>query len=123
MVSLRDNIYTRRECILKGLCIYLNEDPQNLVKDYVDSGQSTEADIQKTTLGIYVKRHASADASKDVGILLEGVEVLSGVGNVAFATAMLLGLIYSLNLTYPNELRYTFEVLQKLILELDSKTF
>ncbi len=79
---------------------------------------STEADIKKTVLGVYVVKHEFADATED--IVLEGVEVLSGLGNVALATAMLLGLIYSLNLTYPQELRYTFEVLQKIILELDS---
>lgn len=69
-------------------------------------------------------KHKFADVTdnpEDIGIVLEGVEVLSGLGNVALATAMLLGLIYSLNLTYPKELRYTFEVFQKVILELDSK--
>ncbi len=77
---------------------------------------STEADIKKTVLGVYVVKHEFADATEDpedIGIVLEGMEVLSGLGNVALATAMLLGLIYSLNLTYPQELRYTFEVLQK----------
>lgn len=42
------------------------------------------------------------------------------LGNVAFAVAMLLGLVYSLNLSYPLELRYTFEVLQKILMELDA---
>ncbi|XDV12036.1 hypothetical protein PO909_000791 [Leuciscus waleckii] len=127
MVPMPQNgtIETKRECILKGLCIYLNEDPHNLVKEYlkdVDS-ESAEADIKKTVMGIYVVKHEFAEATddpEDVGIVLEGVEVLSGLGNVAMATAMLLGLIYSLNLTYPKELRYTFEVLLKVILELDS---
>lgn len=50
---------------------------------------------------------------EDIGIVLEGVEVLSGLGNVALATAMQLGLIYFLNLTYPQEFHYTFKVLQK----------
>nr|XP_023653589.1 uncharacterized protein LOC111836495 isoform X2 [Paramormyrops kingsleyae] len=84
-ISQNDNIETKRECILKGLCIYLNEDPQHLVKEYLDSEESTEADIKKTTLGIYVIKHESADATEDpedVGIVLEGVEVLSGLGNV-----------------------------------------
>ncbi len=57
-----------------------------------------------------IVKHEFADATRrpeDIGIVLEGMEVLSGLGNVALATAMLLGLIYSLNLTYPQELRYT----------------
>ncbi|KAL1252641.1 hypothetical protein QQF64_017334 [Cirrhinus molitorella] len=77
---------------------------------------SNEADIKKIVLGIHVVKHEFADATEDpedIGIVLEGVEVLSGLGNVALAKAMLLGLIYSLNPTYPHELRYTFEVLQK----------
>ncbi|KAL1249299.1 hypothetical protein QQF64_020304 [Cirrhinus molitorella] len=125
MVPMSQNatIETKRECILKGLCIYLNEDPQDLVREYLDvEPASNVADI-KNVLGICVVKHEFADATEDpedIGIVLEGVEMLSGLGNVALATAMLLGLIYSLNLTYPHELRYAFEVLQKIILELNS---
>ncbi|XP_039462132.1 uncharacterized protein LOC120435957 isoform X2 [Oreochromis aureus] len=28
-------VEVRRECILKGVCVYLNEDPEKLVKDYL----------------------------------------------------------------------------------------
>ncbi len=50
--------------------------------------------------------------------MLEGEKVIQDLCSVPYATAMLLGLIYGLNL-YPPELRYTFEVLQKLFLVLD----
>ncbi|KAK2886139.1 hypothetical protein Q8A67_016976 [Cirrhinus molitorella] len=77
-------IETKRECILKGLCIYLNEDPQDLVREYLDvEPASNEADI-KNVLGICVVKHEFADATEDpedIGIVLECVEMLSGLGS------------------------------------------
>ena len=58
------------------------------------------------------------DSPADLGVVLEGQKVLQGLTSVSYAATMLLGLIYGLNLSYPPELRYTFEVLQKIILEL-----
>lgn len=43
----------------------------------------------------------------------------TNVGNVPFAVAMLLGLVSTLKLSHPKELKNTFEVLQKIIMELD----
>ncbi len=77
--------------------------------------------IQKAVVGIYVIRYEGADiedSPADVGVVLEGEKVIQDLCSVPYATAMLLGLIYGLNL-YPPELRYTFEVLQKLFLVLD----
>ncbi|KAL3976380.1 hypothetical protein ACER0C_022266 [Sarotherodon galilaeus] len=104
-----DAVEIRRECILKGLCVYLNEDPENLVQDYL----SLESVIQS-------EGAEPGDDPQDVMIVLEGVEVMGELGNVDFAVAMLLGLVYSLNLSYPPALRYTFEVLQKILMELDA---
>ncbi len=73
-------------------------------------------------MGIYVIRYEGAnieDSPADVGVVLEGEKVLQDLCSVPNATAMLLGLIYGLNLSYPPELSYTFEVLQKLFLVLD----
>uniref|UniRef100_A0AAY4AB35 Uncharacterized protein n=1 Tax=Denticeps clupeoides TaxID=299321 RepID=A0AAY4AB35_9TELE len=55
----------------------------------------------------------------DVSIILEGKEILPGCHNAAKACALLMGLIYALNIAYPTTLCYTFEVFQKLFLELD----
>lgn len=46
-------------------------------------------------------------------------EVLHDLDNIANAVAILFGLMYSLDLSYPTNLKYTFEVLQKLVMELD----
>ncbi|CAI5685808.1 unnamed protein product [Oreochromis niloticus] len=118
-----DAVEIRRECILKGLCVCLNEDPENLVQDYLDVDKNIATAIAETVFGICVIQSEGAepgDDPQDVMIVLEGVEVMGELGNVAFAVAMLLGLVYSLNLSYPPALRYTFEVLQKILMELDA---
>ncbi|XP_054606552.1 sterile alpha motif domain-containing protein 3 [Nothobranchius furzeri] len=120
-ITQTDSIDVKRECILKALCVYLNEEPENLWKEYMDT-ESSEAAMRDTTFGIYVIRKEGAepdDGPEEVGIILEGVEVLAELRNVPQAVAMLLALVYSLNLSYPPELKYTFEALQKIIMELD----
>uniref|UniRef100_A0A8C1WYW3 Uncharacterized protein n=1 Tax=Cyprinus carpio TaxID=7962 RepID=A0A8C1WYW3_CYPCA len=52
------------------------------------------------------------------GIVLEGIEVMTGLAGVAKACAFLLGLIYAINLSYPKEISYSFLFFQKILLEL-----
>ncbi len=79
--------------------------------------------MEEMVLGIYVIRNDGAevtDPPEDIGIIIKGVEVLGDLGDVANGCAILLGLIYSLNLSYPKDLRYTFEFIQKVLMQLDS---
>ncbi len=46
---------------------------------------------------------------EDIGIVIEGVEVMNELASVASACALLLGVTYALNLAYPKPLRFTFE--------------
>lgn len=50
---------------------------------------------------------------EDIGIVIEGVEVLHELTLVASACVTPLGLIYALNLANTKHFRFTFEVLQK----------
>ena len=59
---------------------------------------------------------------QDVGVVIEGVEVLNKLPSVTHACAMLFGLIYALILSYPGELKYTFDALQKIFMEIEPKT-
>ncbi|KAI5107121.1 sterile alpha motif domain-containing protein 3-like, partial [Silurus meridionalis] len=55
----------------------------------------------------------------NIGIVIEGVKVITGLGDIARACSVVLGLTYALNLNYPRQLKYIFDVFQKLFLELD----
>ncbi|XP_028298033.1 uncharacterized protein LOC114460299 [Gouania willdenowi] len=87
-ITQTDSIDVRRECVLKGLCVYLNEDPEKLVKEYTTADENIGTAMAETVFGIFVMRHEGAqpgDDPEDVGIILEGVEVLDGLVNVPFA--------------------------------------
>lgn len=74
-------------------------------------------------IGIYVIKHPCGDAAQspeDIGILVEGVTVLQELKDVASAYALLFGLVYGLNLSYPSDLKHTFEYIQKVLMELES---
>nr|XP_046248096.1 uncharacterized protein LOC124060811 isoform X2 [Scatophagus argus] len=69
-----DTISAGRESFLKGLCVYLNEDPQKLVKEDLDV-DSIRMALAETPIGVFVVGHEGAELG-DVGIALEGVEVM-----------------------------------------------
>lgn len=90
------------------------------VKD--TDGTAAQRELEQLTLGIYIIKVEGGDATTppaDVGIVIEGVEVLHDLRDVASACALLMGVRYALNLSYPKELKTFFEVLQKLFLQLD----
>lgn len=69
----------RRECILKALVVYVNEDLSNLVKEYMDVEHEAQTSVRNTTLGIYVIKPEEAHATdpyQDVGIIVEGIKIL-----------------------------------------------
>ncbi|XP_039464174.1 zinc finger protein 678-like isoform X3 [Oreochromis aureus] len=117
---MTDDIVACRESLIKGLCVYLNENPDILVQEYTDMTEATALSAEKTTVGIYVSRDTPGNYSFDVGIIIEGVVVLKDLDNVAIAVAMLFELLYSVNMSYPSQLRYTFEVIQKVVMGLDA---
>ena len=73
-------------------------------------------------MGLYVIHKEGADDEEkpeDVGVVIEGSELLSKLGSISFGWAMLFGLIYTLNLSYPQDLKFTFEFFQKVLMNLD----
>ncbi|KAL2079481.1 hypothetical protein ACEWY4_001208 [Coilia grayii] len=57
----------------------------------------------------------------NIAIILEEAVVLKDIKDLPSAVGYLIGLLYACNMEYPKELRYTFEVIQKVFLELDAQ--
>uniref|UniRef100_A0A3Q3G694 Uncharacterized protein n=1 Tax=Labrus bergylta TaxID=56723 RepID=A0A3Q3G694_9LABR len=99
----------------KTKCTYFI--PQN-------TDSEVSASIEQTVLEVYVIQKEGAepgDDPEDISILIEGVKILNELGNIGIACALLFGLIYCLNLSYPPDLKCTLEVMQKIPLNLDGQ--
>ena len=81
---------------------------------------SVSEDLAVQSLKIYSTKANTAEDPDNIGIVVDGVKVLTALGNFPRACSLLVGLAYAVNLAYPKELRYTLEVFQKLLLGLDS---
>ncbi|XP_029995424.1 uncharacterized protein LOC115422931 [Sphaeramia orbicularis] len=124
VIDQDDSIETRRACSLQALALYLNDDPEELVKEYgSEDPDGTQRDLDQMLIRIYGIKNPGAGVDQlpeDVGIIVEGVQVLHGLKDVTTACALLFGIIYDLNLSYPTNLRYTFEFIQKILMKLDT---
>lgn len=58
---------------------------------------------------------------RTMAVVVEEQIVLDEVEDLPNAFALLFGLIYALNIEYPKEVTYTFEVIQKLFMQLGSQ--
>ncbi|XP_061897283.1 uncharacterized protein LOC133646183 [Entelurus aequoreus] len=106
----------KRDVTLRCLIEYTGESGQELISDYCGTAETTvHEDLEMKNMSIYICREANA-----VGIIIEGVPVLTHLGNLAKVCRLLLGLTYALNLEYPSKLSKTFEVFQRLFVGLDT---
>lgn len=83
-----------------------------------------QATSEKLDMVVHVIQPEGAeptDDPEDVHVIIEGVEVLQGMKDAAHGCALLLGLIYCLNLEYPSNLKYTFEFIQKVLMDMDGQ--
>ncbi|KAJ8007685.1 hypothetical protein DPEC_G00096730 [Dallia pectoralis] len=105
----------KRDVTLRCLFEYMGESGQELISDYCGAAETTVHDLKMKNMSIYVCCEPDA-----VGIIIEGIPVLTNLGNLAKACCFLLVLTYALNLEYPSKLSKTFEVFQRLFVGLDT---
>ncbi|CAL8258511.1 unnamed protein product [Arctogadus glacialis] len=114
------SIHVTRDVVIRCLMVYLGESTDQLLKEYDDADEDVVSqDLAVQKMKIYNMKTSTSE-DPDVGIVVDGIKVLSALSNMPRACSMLVGLAYAVNLAYPKELRYTFEAFQKLFLELDS---
>ncbi|KAJ8033973.1 hypothetical protein HOLleu_24371 [Holothuria leucospilota] len=99
---------------IKEVMKVLDEDSE---EDEIITGE-----VKRTTRIFIIRREGvTNEMPADVGITLEGTEVINNLDSLAVAVALLFGLIYALNMNYPKNLRYFFEVIQKVFMRLDEE--
>uniref|UniRef100_A0A8C1N7J3 Uncharacterized protein n=1 Tax=Cyprinus carpio TaxID=7962 RepID=A0A8C1N7J3_CYPCA len=77
--------------------------------------------MEQLTMAVYVIWKEGVEHHEppaDISVVIEGVKVLNELPSFTSAFALLLRMIY-INLAYPKTLRFTFEVFQKVLLQLD----
>ncbi|KAL3987735.1 hypothetical protein ACER0C_014850 [Sarotherodon galilaeus] len=121
--ELEHHVDGRRDIIIRCLVEYLGESGEELIKDHQDvSQEALKEDCSNHMMKIIVIHPNVAQENQDpvnVSVIIEGTEILEDCGSVINACLLLMGVIYAVNLSYPLKLKYTFEVFQKLFLELD----
>ncbi|KAJ3614773.1 hypothetical protein NHX12_018343 [Muraenolepis orangiensis] len=112
------------KCLLKCLMVYPGEDGNNLIKEYlVVQKDEVEMELERCAMAVFVFREEEdpLQPPHDIGINIEGVEVMNQLPSIARACAMLFVFIYALNLSYPSQLKYMFDALQKLFMGVEPK--
>ncbi|KAG7481675.1 hypothetical protein JOB18_001839 [Solea senegalensis] len=72
-----------RELIIKGLCVYLHEDPAHLFMEYENEDPAAIQDgIEDTTVGIFLIRQNGGSEVEDILVVLEGQAVLVDLPSV-----------------------------------------
>ncbi|KAM9366239.1 sterile alpha motif domain-containing protein 3-like [Symphorus nematophorus] len=117
MRCLDDNSSTHRKrtVLLLGLPRFLKEDPSSFFKT-VEATDDEDTFTQGMKVGVVMVK--DGEDIVDTAVVLEEAVILSNLKDIPRAIALLMGLLFSLNIDYPKELRYTFEVIQKVLMNI-----
>ncbi|KAM4547511.1 uncharacterized protein V3H82_021098 [Fundulus diaphanus] len=111
----------RQTAALKGLPLYLRDSQEKLFRNCFDTDPEEEQ-MKGLTVGVLTVLEdddsAAPQSVVNVAVVVEEEIVLQDLPDLPTAFGYLFGLIYALNLKYPKDLRYTFETVQKVFMEL-----
>lgn len=117
---MTDIVNHRRTTALKGLPLFLREDLNKLFKTCKD----TEDGAKAVSIGILCvledETQGPSPEVVNIAVVLEQVVVLKDFPDISTALAYLFGLLYALNMSYPQALKYTFDTIQNVFMELGS---
>ncbi|XP_062320482.1 uncharacterized protein LOC134022749 [Osmerus eperlanus] len=113
----------RRSAVLRGLSLYLRE-PASISKTIRDT-EALRPHTKAMKMGILEVTDSSTNSANpkvvDVAVILEEEVVMDNLGDLTNALMILFGLLFALNMEYPKDLKYTFEAVQKIILNMGEK--
>ncbi|XP_071327493.1 uncharacterized protein [Trachinotus anak] len=114
----------KRAAALQGLPWYMKENPSTLMKRCEPTDPEEDV-IKGMVIGILLVvedvKEPLPVSYNDVAIVIEEKIVVRHLGDVPNAFVNLMGLLYMLNLDYPKDLKYTFEVIQRLFMGIGSE--
>ncbi|XP_076743999.1 uncharacterized protein LOC143420213 [Maylandia zebra] len=117
----------RRTISLEGLPIFVRDDETKLFLTCLDT-DPVERATRGVTVGIltvledYVGPNSQSTVV-NTAIVLEEDIILDDLPDLPTAFAYLFGLLYGLNMEFPKELKYTFEAVQHIFMELTSTCY
>ena len=89
-----------------------------------DSEETSVAGVQLGIVTIVeddVGRAHSMPRTINIALVIEEKVVVEDISDISTAIVLLFGCIYNINLDYPKGLRYTFEALQKIFMNLGTE--
>ncbi|XP_053496082.1 uncharacterized protein LOC128617104 [Ictalurus furcatus] len=113
--------HRKRVAVLLGLPLYMQENPSHFLM-FCEHTDSEEEIIKGMTVGIITVVDDMMDPilcdCSDVALVIEVVIVLRNIGDVPNTFVNLMGLLYALNINYSQNFKYTFEVIQRLFMNI-----
>ncbi|XP_073787711.1 uncharacterized protein [Danio rerio] len=121
--QVTDIVTHRKRVALEGLPLFLRENSACFLKMCLDTDPEDHStrDVRIGILTVVeddVGTSASLPNVINLAIILEEAIVLQDIPDLPAAFAYLFGFLYALNMEYPKELKYTFEVIQKVFMDL-----
>ncbi|KAI4877816.1 hypothetical protein NFI96_026055 [Prochilodus magdalenae] len=124
LTNVNDTVAKRQRTVLEGLPRFLWKNPSSLPKKCLDTDTEDHytKDVKAAILTVMeddVAASTSLPNVTNIAIILEEVVVLQDIVDLPTAFAYLFGLLFAINVEYPQELGYTFEAIQKIFMDLD----